>query len=73
MGWVRYEEIKDEMEEKHHGDYVMIEVDGGDYFVGEMPEEALKKAEAVHPDKAFCLIRIGYKAAHKLKPTIGEK
>lgn len=67
LGWTRYEEIKDEIEEKHHGDYVMIEVDSGDYFIAETPEEALQRAEAVHPDKAFCLIRIGYKAAHKLK------
>ena len=46
---------------------VMIEVDSGDYFVGKTPEDALRHAQAVHPDKAFYLIRIGYKAARKLK------
>ncbi|MCR4432267.1 MAG: hypothetical protein NUV45_14795 [Tepidanaerobacteraceae bacterium] len=67
LGWAWYEEIKDELEEKHHGDYVMIEVDSGDYFVGETPQEALQRAENAYPDKVFCLIRIGYEAAHKLK------
>jgi hypothetical protein len=67
LGWARYEEIKGELEAKYHGEYVMIEVDSGDYFVGKTPEEALHQAKTVHPDKAFYLIRIGYKAAHKLK------
>lgn len=55
------------MERDHHGDYVMIEVDSGDYFVGQTPEETLLTAEAAHPGKAFCLIRVGYAAAHKMK------
>ncbi|MFQ5796903.1 MAG: hypothetical protein ACE5JP_17920 [Candidatus Bipolaricaulia bacterium] len=67
LGWARYEEMKEELEAKHHGEYVVIEVDSGDYFVGETPQEAFNQAEAAHPDKAFCLIRIGYKAVHKLK------
>ncbi len=67
LGWSRYAEIRDRLETEHHGNYVMIEVDSGNYFVGATPEEALQRAEAAHPDKAFCLIRIGYKAAHKLK------
>jgi len=67
LGWARYAEIQDDLERERHGDFVMIEVDGGDYFVGGTPEEALQQAEAAHPDKVFCLIRIGYKAAHKLK------
>lgn len=67
LGWLRYAEIRDRLETDHHGQYVMIEVDSGDYFVGATPEESLQRAEAAHPDKAFCLIRIGYKAAHKMK------
>ena len=67
LGWVRYKEIQGELEAHHHGDYVMVEVDSGEYFVGKTPEEALYQAETSHPGKPFCLIRIGYKAAHKLK------
>ena len=45
----------------------MIEVDSGEYFIGDSGQHALSRARATHPDKAFCLIRIGYPAAHKLK------
>lgn len=69
LGCARYDQIRSELETRHHGDYVMIEVDSGDYFVAKTPEEALRLAQAAHPGKAFYLIRIGYKAAHKLKRT----
>ncbi len=67
LGWARYREIEDTLEAEHHGEYVMIEVDSGNYFVGKTADEALHNAEASHPDKVFCLIRIGYPAAHKLR------
>ncbi len=66
-GWQRYAEIRTELEAQHFGEFVMIEVDSGDYFLGATSQEALHRAEAVHPDKAFCLIRIGYKASRKLR------
>ena len=68
LGWKRYGELQDELELQHHGDYVMIEVDSGEHFVGQTPQEARRLAEAAHPGRAFCLIRVGYKAVHKLKP-----
>ena len=67
LGWERYAEIREALESQHHGEYLMIEVDSGEYFIGGTSEEALRQAEAVHPDKVFCLIRIGYPAAHKLR------
>lgn len=45
----------------------MIEVDSGDYFIDTTPLAALHRAQAVHLNKAFCLIRIGYKAVRKLR------
>lgn len=67
LGWARYAQIADRLEPGHYGEYVMIEVDSGDYFVGKTSQEAFGKAQAVHPDKVFCLIRVGYKAVHKLR------
>ena len=67
LGWARYAKIRSALEPQHHGDYVMLEVDSGEYFVGKTPEEALRQAQAVHPHKVFYLIRIGYRAVHKLK------
>jgi predicted nucleic acid-binding protein len=66
-GWRRYAEIRAELEAQHYGEFVMIEVDSGDYFIGATSQEALQRARKVHPDKAFCLIRIGYKAVRKLR------
>lgn len=66
MGWARYEEIKQELEANHDGEYVMIEVDSGDYFVGETHDEALAKAQEAYPQKAFYAIRIAHKAVGKL-------
>lgn len=66
-GWARYAQIGHMLEAQHRGEFVMIEVDSGDYFLGDTPRQALATARATHPGKAFCLIRIGYPAAHKLK------
>ena len=67
LGWARYADIRDTLEVRYHGDYVMLEVDSGEYVVGKTSQEALRRAEVVYPHKAFYVIRIGYKAAHKLK------
>ena len=67
LGWKRYGELQGDLELQHHGDYVMIEVESGDHFVGTTPKEARRLAEAAHPDRAFCLIRVGHKVVHKLK------
>jgi len=65
-GWQRYTEIREELEAQHYGELVMIKMDSGDYFIGATSQEAWHRAEAVHPHKAFCLIRIGYKAVREL-------
>ena len=49
LGWARYEEIRGELEAQHLGDYMMAEVDSGDYFVGKTPQAALRQAEAAYP------------------------
>ena len=66
-GWQRYAELGPVLEAQHYGEFVMIEVDSGDYFLGATSQDALQRARTAYPDKAFCLIRIGYKASHKLR------
>ncbi len=58
-----YGKIKDELEPEHKGEFVAIEVDTGDYFVGKDPIEADEKAREKYPDAVFFLARIGYRAA----------
>ena len=49
-GWQRYAEICTDLEAQHYGEFVMIEVDSGDYFVGATSLGALQNAEVVHHD-----------------------
>jgi len=67
LAWSRYNEVKDDLESDYFGKYIMIEVDSGDYFIGDTDKEAYLKAKREYPDKIFHLIKVGYKAAHKLK------
>jgi len=67
LGWAYYADIRSELEARHDGKYVMIEVDSGDYFIGKTTQEAFHQAQTAHPEKVFSLIRIGYKAVRKLR------
>lgn len=55
------------LEKTHHGEYVAIEVESGDYFVGKTMGEALAAAEQKYPRKRFYFIRVGYPAAVSFK------
>jgi len=51
------------LEPKHVGRFVAIEVESGDYALGDTQLEALDRAHAKHPDRVFYLMRVGYTAA----------
>jgi len=53
------EKLKDKLEKRHFGKFVAIEVDSGEFFIGETLEEALEKAKKKFPDKIFHSIKIG--------------
>jgi len=61
-----YEKLKPELEEKHKGMIVAIEVDSSDYFVGKSVTEARKLAQAKYPDKIFYIVRPGYKSIGRI-------
>lgn len=56
-----------EVVEEHFGKPVVIEVDSGDYFIGDTPIEATKKAREKYPDKIFFQGRIGYRTCYTFK------
>jgi hypothetical protein len=62
--------LKRLLEPQHNGQYVAIEVESGDYFLGESAVAALKEAEARYPKGKFHLIKIGYPAAVSFKHPI---
>jgi hypothetical protein len=62
-----FETISPELKEEHHGRFVAIEADSGDYFIGETGIAATRKAQAQYPGKIFFLGRIGYRTAYSFK------
>lgn len=51
--------IKALVEPAHVGEYVAIEVDSAEYFLGRTIVEAAQKAQAQYPDGVFHFIKIG--------------
>lgn len=56
-----------ELREMHRGQFIVIEADSGDYFIGKTEMEANQKAREKHPGKVFFLGRIGYPTAYTFK------
>jgi hypothetical protein len=62
-----FEMLSEELTESHFGRFIAIEVDSGDYFIGETAIEATRRAQAKHPEKLFFLGRIGYRTAYTFR------
>ena len=62
-----FEKLDAELREKYYGKFIAIEVDSGDYFIGETGIDASKKGKEKYPDKIFFLGRIGHRTAYKFR------
>lgn len=60
-------QLKTLLEPRHTGEFVAIEVESGNYFVGPTIGAALAKASKKYPDKHFYIIRIGYPVVASFK------
>lgn len=59
-GKIIYYQIKPLLEEKYEpADFVTIEVESGEYFVGKTAIEALEKAKERFPERKFFLTQVG--------------
>ena len=56
---IYFNQLKDKLEKRNNGDYVVIEVESGDHFVNKDLMIALNKAKAKHKDKLFFIVQIG--------------
>lgn len=70
LGKKRYEQIKAQVEPKHNNEFIVIEVDSGDYFIDKDPVKAIGKAKEKYPEVVFYRARIGYPAAFSMKGDI---
>jgi hypothetical protein len=59
-----YEAIEGNLEPSLKGKVVAVDVESGEYFVGETILDAAKKARDKHPDKTFHFFRIGFPTAY---------
>ena len=57
------EKLKDRLEKTNFGDFIAIEPESGDYFLGQSLTEAGEAAEAAYPDRRCFVLRVGYRAA----------
>jgi len=62
--------LKRLLEPEHGGEYVAIEVESGDYFLGKSDVEAIQNAKAKYPSRKFHLIKIGFPAAVSFKHPV---
>jgi hypothetical protein len=58
-GKVVYQQLQEELEKEYPGRFVAIEVESGDYFIGETLTEADTKAREKYPGRVFYVARIG--------------
>lgn len=59
--------LKRILEPRSNGQFVAIEVDTKEYFLGSTITEAITKGEKKHPTKLFYVMRVGHKATVSLK------
>ena len=58
-----YEErLKGGLEPDHNGEFLAVEVESGDYFLGNSEIEAYDEAIKRHPGKKFAFLRVGARA-----------
>jgi hypothetical protein len=57
------EKYRGALETTNHGEFVCIEPESGDYFLGATLDEAVNQAMDVYPDRLTHTLRIGHSAA----------
>ena len=59
-----YESMREELEEKHWGEYIVIHPVIGDYAIAADEDEGLEQMRRKYPGILFFSIRIGYRAVY---------
>lgn len=58
--------LRAELEPEHNGEFLALEVESGDYELGQSQIAALDRAEASHPDSVFYILRVGHRTAARI-------
>jgi hypothetical protein len=63
---VYHDRLKAELEAGHLHEYVVIEPESGDYFLGHTPSDATALHRAAHPNRRGHLMRVGHRTAYHM-------
>jgi hypothetical protein len=55
--------LKDELEQSHRDEFVAIEPQSGDFFLGKTLSEAMGRARNAHPERLAHVLRVGHRCA----------
>lgn len=67
QGQKLYEQhIRAQVEDRFYGQFLVIDIDSGDYEVDSKELSALERARTKHPEGLFYLMRIGASAAYRI-------
>lgn len=61
-----FSSIQSQLEPEHTGEYVVIEINHGNYVVNSDPVAAIHEAQQKYPGELFHIIRVGFIS----KPTV---
>jgi hypothetical protein len=56
------EKLRSQLEESNPDDFVAIEPESGEFFVGPTMSEAIQAARAAYPDRLPFTLRVGHRA-----------
>jgi hypothetical protein len=60
------EHLRAKIETEHKGEFLVLDVETGDYELGTSQAAALERAIAKHPGTVFHIQRVGYRAAARI-------
>lgn len=58
--------LRSRLESSNLNEFVAIEPDSGDFFLGKTLSEAIQAARAVHPERLPFVLRVGHKSTVEL-------
>ena len=59
-----FEKINEKLLPRHKGKIIALDVDSGNYFIGNSELDAYKKAIKQSPNKQFIFKRVGFDSTH---------
>ena len=69
-GVIYEQRLRAQLEHTHPDEFVAIEPDSGDYFLGRTLSDAIQAARSAHPARLPFILRVGHKATVELGVTL---